>query len=403
MPPMNTAVLTAPLESDAPPPASRAIVWVVGVFAFLNVYSIQAVLPLLMADFHATPVEAGHTVGATVFGVALLSPFIGMLSDAWGRKRLIVTSMSLLVLPTVAAGFSHSLTELVLWRFLQGLAIPGITVVAMAYIAEEFMPRGKVARMMSAYVSGSVCGGYAGRFLCGHISAVSDWRSALLGLAVLNLGGALLVAARLPESRHFVANRAIGASLAQLARHLRNRGLLAACAVGFCVLFSLVGAFTYVNVLLARPPFDLSTAGLANVFSVYLIGVIVTPLAGRLIGRIGYRGALGVALLIAASGLMLGLVPELPAVVSGLALTSTGTFIAQSSAISFLAQQVREGRSLASGLYNLCYYLGGAVGAAACGLAYMHHGWHGTVACVLAAQCLAALIAWRFWRNPASH
>ena len=381
------------------PVSQRLIVWCVGVFAFLNVYSIQAVLPMLMDDFHATPAEAGHTVGATVFGVALLSPFIGMLSDAWGRKRLLVTSMLLLGVPTAAAGFSHTLAELVLWRFLQGLAIPGITVVAMAYIAEEYQHHGSVAKMMAAYVSGSVCGGYLGRFLCGHISAVAGWREALWGLAALNLAGALFVAARLPASEFFVPNRAIGASLTQLGRHVRNRGLLAACAVGFCVLFALVGALTYVNVLLSRPPFNLTASGLANVFSVYLVGIVVTPLAGKLIARLGYRGALGVALATSATGLALTLVSDLPAVIVGLTLASSGTFLAQSSSISFLAQQVREGRSLASGLYNLSYYLGGAAGAALCGIAYTAVGWGGTVACVITAQSIAGLIAWRFWRH----
>jgi len=397
--------------SVTPPPAhrniaetpfpTRIIIWLVGLFAFLNVYSIQAILPMLMEDFQATPAEAGHAVGATVLGVALLSPFIGMLSDAWGRKRMLVISMLLLCIPTAACGFSRSLNELVFWRFLQGLAIPGITVVVMAYISEEYQHHGSVAKMMSSYISGSVCGGYLGRFITGHISTLTgDWREALWTLAVLNLIGALFVAARLPASEYFVPNRAIGAGFVQLGRHLRNRGLLAACAVGFCVLFALVGTFTFVNVLLAKPPFNLSPAGLANVFSVYLVGIVITPLASKLMARFGYLGTLSIALAFAMTGLVLTLVQSLAVVVIGLTLASSSIFVAQSTAISFLAQQVRTGRSLASGLYNLSYYLGGAVGASACGFAYMHMAWAGTVACVIMAQCLAALIAWSFWRNP---
>ena len=65
--------------------ASRPIVWLIGFFAFLNVYSMQSVLPLVMDDFEASPVQAGATVGATVLAVALVSPYMGMLSDAFGR------------------------------------------------------------------------------------------------------------------------------------------------------------------------------------------------------------------------------------------------------------------------------------------------------------------------------
>ena len=56
------------------------------------------------------------------------------------------------------------------------------------------------------------------------------------------------------------------AALRTLWHHLHNPRLRAACAVGFCVLFSLVGTFTYVNFLLAAPPFNFSPASLANVF-----------------------------------------------------------------------------------------------------------------------------------------
>ena len=53
-------------------------------FAFLQVYSIQAVLPVMMVDFAATEVQAGMIVGATILAIAIMSPFLGMLSDAVG-------------------------------------------------------------------------------------------------------------------------------------------------------------------------------------------------------------------------------------------------------------------------------------------------------------------------------
>ena len=82
-------------------------------------------------------------------------------------------------------------------------------------------------------------------------------------LAILNFLGAILVVWLLPASRNFVPNRNMRGAFQTLNRHLRNPRLLAICAVGFCVLFSLVGTFTYVNLYLAAAPFNLSTAGLA--------------------------------------------------------------------------------------------------------------------------------------------
>ena len=98
--------------------ASQPIVWVIGFFAFLNVYSIQAVLPMVMEDFHANAVQAGITVGATVLAVGLVSPVMGMLSDALGRRGIICLSMFAMTLPTALIPIAPSLSILIALRFL---------------------------------------------------------------------------------------------------------------------------------------------------------------------------------------------------------------------------------------------------------------------------------------------
>jgi len=382
--------------------ASRLIVWLIGFFAFLNVYSMQAVLPMVMQDFHASPVQAGLTVGATVLAVALVSPFMGMLSDAFGRKVIICASLFALTLPTALIPVAGSLNALIFLRFLQGLAVPGIVVVLIAYLSEEFHSGG-VARMTATYVGGTVMGGFCGRFITGHAGHLLGWRGAFVTLAIMNFLGALLVVWLLPASRCFVANRNIRGGFNTLWRHLHHKRLMAACAVGFCVLFSLVGTFTYVNLHLASAPFNLSSAGLANVFSVYLVGVLVTPLAGPYVVRLGFLRSLMGALALSAAGLLMTLLPSLTAVIIGLTVCSTGVFICQSATLSAIAQNVSEGRSLATGIYYMNYYAGGAAGSLLAGMAYEGWGWGGSVLSIALMQALAAVIAAVAWRQPAKN
>jgi YNFM family putative membrane transporter len=377
--------------------ASRPIVWLLGFFAFLNVYAMQAVLPTVMHEFQATPVQAGYTVGATVLGIALMSPFMGMLSDAWGRKPIIVISMFALTLPTALIGLADSLTLIVLLRFLQGLAVPGIVVVLVAYLSEEFRSGG-LARLTTTYVAGTVMGGFSGRFISGHMGDWLGWRAAFVTLALLNLMGAVVVLWYLPASRKFEAHSNFSGAMQVLLKHLSNPRLLAICAVGFCVLFTMVGTFTYLNFYLAAPPFSLSSGGLGNVFLVYLVGALVTPFAGSVIARHGFLPSMLGGLACSASGLALTLVPSLPVILLGLTLCSCGVFVCQSATIGRIADRVTEGRSLATGLYYMSYYAGGACGSWITGLAFERYAWSGAVLSVALFQLFAGLVAVRYLR-----
>lgn len=382
------------MNTAAPKPLLLLAVTLIGVFAFLQVYSVQAVLPLLVRDLQATEVQAGLAVGATVLGVAIMSPFMGMLSDAAGRKVFIVGSLLFLCLPTALLAGAESIGQMMFYRFLQGLAVPGITVVLIAYIGEEFDGRA-MTRLMSLYVSGTVLGGFLGRFLLGHLSELTGWRQAFYVMAALSLAGALFVWKQLPASQKFVPKPHFQTALRTLHSHLHNRYVLAACLLGACVLCSLVGCFTYINLYLAEAPYALSSGSLANLFAVYLIGMVITPLSAKLIGRLGSRRTVLLAVGMSAAGVLATLLPPLWAVVAALALMSSGVFITQAATISYIAANVKEGRSLASGLYYMAYYSGGTLGSWLCGLAYVQGGWTGVVWVLLMVQAAAMLVAGR--------
>ena len=149
--------------------------------------------------------------------------------------------------------------------------------------------------------------------------------------------------------------------------HLHSRQLMAAYSVGSCVLFSLTALFTYVTFHLAAPPFSLSPGALGSIFVVYLVGAAVTPLAGRRIDRDGHRKMLLRAAFIGAVGALLSLVPNVWAVIAGLAICSSGAFIAQASTTSFVGVAAKHNRALALGLYVSFYYGGGSLGGTAPG------------------------------------
>lgn len=385
------AQLSSP-KLNAPSWMLKSTIGLIGMFAFLQVYSVQAVLPVLMMDLSATEVQAGMTVGATVMAIAIMSPFLGMLSDAIGRKRIIVGSILFLAIPTAMIAQSPSIEWMWLWRFMQGLSVPGITVVTIAYIGEEFEGRA-ITDLMSFYVSGTVFGGFMGRFLLGHLHEFIGWRHGYYVMAVMTLIGAIWVSKALPSSYSFEPNPNFRSAIQTLGDHLVNRYVVTACLLGACVLFSLVGCFTFINLHLAKSPYELSTGQLANIFAVYLIGVIITPLSTTLLRRFGSARTVRVAVITSMIGVLITLFTPLWGIIIGLTIMSSGVFITQAATISYIAINVKKGRSLASGLYYMFYYAGGTMGAWLCGLAYAKGQWQLTVWLLLFIQVLALLVA----------
>jgi len=179
----------------------------------------------------------------------------------------------------------------------------------------------------------------------------------------------------------------------------RNPTLPTCFAIGFCILFAFVGTFTYVGFVLAGAPFELSPMQLGLVCLVFLPSVATTPLAGRLVARVGARGTLIGGLAVAGGGLPLLLLPSLPALAGGLMLVAAGTFLAQATATGLVGQVAGDDRTAASGIYLAAYFMGGLAGSAVLGLAFQQAGWAGCVAGIAAVLGLAMSLGMRLPRR----
>lgn len=381
------AAQTARLESSFEPVIFA--VMIAGACTFLNVYCTQPLLPFFQRLYHASEIEVSLTVGAVTLAVALMAPITGMIAETIGRKRVIVPALFAMAVPTLLVATSQNLRAIIAWRFAQGLFVPGVIAVMMAYINEEFV--GRVGAVMASYVAGTVFGGFLGRFLTGIITAHWNWRAAFVTLSILDFLGALAVKKWLPLAVHFVPAEHVFKSVCDTWRHLRNPRLLAICGMGFTVLFSLVGVFTYANFYLARPPFNLTPAELGSIFFVYLLGCVVTPLAGRFLDRHGFRQTTLLSLGMCLAGLMLTLSTSLVLVIAGLAAFSSGIFVSQSAATVLMGQVAGTARSAAAGLYVTFYYAGGSAGAALTAWFWLKGGWPSCVG-LFAAVSMVTLI-----------
>jgi MFS family permease len=377
-------------------------VMLAGFAAFLDLYATQPLLPFLARTFHASNFDVSLTVTAPTVAVAIAAPFVGRLADRLGLRHVIVGSAFALAIATALAATSTTLSQIIFWRFVQGVVTPGVFASAVAYI-HEVWPASHAGRATAAYLSGTILGGFTGRVVAGLMAADVSWQAAFIALAVLNGAVAIALAIWLPpEDRH--ATRHVvsgdGAARGSVAAHFRNKRLATTYIVGFSVLFTQVAMFTYVTFYLAAPPFSLSTVALGWLFVVYLLGAVVTPISGHWIDRYGHRTGIGSAMAIGGAGALLTLIPWLPAIVLGLALAATGVFIAQATASSYIGAVTTQDRGLAVGLYSTFYYAGGSVGSAAPSAVWSLAGWPGCVALIVAVQSAGAAVAFTQWKAP---
>jgi MFS transporter, YNFM family, putative membrane transport protein len=379
----------------------RLAVAINGFCTFLNLYSPQALLPELSREFGATAAEISTIMTASTLAVALTAPVTGAIADVFGRKRVIAFALFAVSVPTVMLTLAHGVHEIAFWRFVQGLFLPAIFAVTVAYIGDEWPP-GEVAGVTGVYVTGSSIGGFAGRMVPGALADLVGWRPAFLVLAAMTLLAAVAILFMLPRERRFVRSEGFRASAVQMLRHLRNPQLIATFAVGFGTLFNFIATFTYVSFHLAAPPYNFSSTALGALFFTYLGGTLMTPWTGRLIARYGRRNFVLRVIAVWIAGALLLLAPGVPLILAGLVVCATCGMLCQSVSTGYIAMSAKQGRSSAVGLYVTCFYVGGSVGAFLPGLTWQSLGWPGAVAMAIAMQVIMACVVGFFWtRDPA--
>jgi len=369
-----------------------------GFCTFLTLYSPQALLPALAREFGVGAAEISAIMTASTLAIALTAPFIGAVADVLGRKRVIAAAMLAVVVPLTGAALAPDVQALIAWRFLQGLLLPPIFAVTVAYIGDEWPPA-LVAGVAGIYIAGSSLGGFSGRFVPGLLGDLIGWRGAFLTLAGVSLAGAVTLALLLPREKGFVRSHGLSASARQMLRHLKDPQLLATYGIGFGVLFNFIAVFTYVSFHLAAAPYHFSSTLLGAIFLTYLVGTVISPMTGWLMARLGRRRFILAVIAAWMGGAVLMLAPPIPAIIAGLMFCAGCGMLCQTISTGYVTEIAKEGRSSAVGLYVTSFYVGGSMGAFLPGLAWERGGWPAAIAMVMAMLAAMAVIAALAYRD----
>ncbi|MFE5601297.1 MFS transporter [Streptomyces coelicoflavus] len=351
-----------------------------GVATFALLYSTQALLPLISGDLGVTASDASWTVAAATGGLAVFVLPMSALSERFGRRTVMTASLAVAVSVGLLVPFAPSLPALVALRAVQGAALAGLPASATAYLAEEVRPRALVTAI-GLFVAGNSVGGMSGRVITGWVAQEWGWRVAVGAVGLVAVACAVAFRLLLPAPKHFTPGSLRPRVLVRTVRdHLANPLLRRLYAIGALFMTVFGGVYTVIGYRLTEAPFSLPQGLIGSIFLVYLVGTVSASTAGRLVGRLGRRGALYLGAGTTAAGLLLSLAPSLPLVLLGLVLITAGFFAGHAVASSAVGKTAQHGRAQASALYQSAYYVGSSAGSTVGAVAFHSGGWAGTVA-----------------------
>jgi YNFM family putative membrane transporter len=229
---------------------------------FADMYITQPLLPLLSAAFGVSAAVAGASISAVVLVIALSSSAYGPLADALGYRTVMAGGCGALAVATLLCAYAPNFPGLLALRALQGLLVPAVASVAVAYIG-ALRANGDPGALVGAYIGATVLGGLCGRVGSGLIAQAAGWRMPFVVFAGVTALAAFGLFVSLAPDRPAAARGTFGDAYREMGAHFGNPRLLGAFIVAATLFFGFIGLFTYLPYLLSGEPFSLSTGQIA--------------------------------------------------------------------------------------------------------------------------------------------
>ncbi|MGU3502041.1 MFS transporter [Mycobacterium sp. C31M] len=369
-----------------------------GVATFAQLYSPQAVLPMIADDLGTGAAHAALLVSAATVGLAIGVIPWAALADRIGRVQAMTLSITAATFLGLLVPLAPSSELLLAGRLLEGLMLGGVPAIAIAYLSEE-IDAGHAAYAAGSYVAGSTIGGLTGRLVTGPVAEFAGWRVGVVTVAVLCGLSAFAFVKLAPPARGFRPTRISGLGR-RLLENLRSPRQVVLYSQGFLLMGGFVAIYNFLGFRLAAAPFDLPQTAVSLVFLAYLAGTWASARAGAEAGRFGRKPVLLASITTMIIGTVLTASAQIVVVLLGLLITTAGFFGAHAIASGWVGASAGPNKAQSSALYNLFYYAGSSAVGWFGGVAFDAAGWTAVAGLVIALAVLAGGLALTTLGNP---
>ncbi len=275
-------------------------------------FTVDAYLPsfgAIAAEFGVDQAAMQHTLSLYLWFFGGMMLVHGPLSDAWGRRRMVLVALAVYVLASIGAALARDLTELIWARIGQGMAAGAGVVIGRALVRDLFSGA-RAQKVMSNVTLVFAMAPAIAPVIGGWLDAVWGWRSVfwfLAGFAALSIVGVwrFMPETVPPERRQSLALGFILRSYVRAVRHAPFMGLTLVFALLFAGMFLYIAAAPIILLeRLQQTPLDFWKFFVPVVLGLMLGSRVSNALATRLAPRHSVWVGLGLSAL----GVLLNLV-----------------------------------------------------------------------------------------------
>jgi YNFM family putative membrane transporter len=348
--------------SDKRYPWMTAILFWCGLAVVSSVYITIPLAPVFASDFNLSLSQAAWSSSVFSFCYAVGFLFFGPLSDRFGRKPIILFGLvSLTIISPIIGWINHFLWLLIL-RGIQGIAASTFGPSALAYVVEMF-PKEKQVTTIGFVSTGFLMSGIVGQVVSSLVNQHLGWNEVFFLFGLVYLVTTLIAMFFLPSGTKQQTTGSILASFQQMKRLLTKKYLLFCYLITITLLLAFVGMYTALGSYLTDPTFRLDHQSILYVRAVGMIGMFISPFAGRLVAKFGIHTVLRSGLSLAVIGLTaLGVGSNLPFLVITSIVFVSGISLTIPTLISLVGQLGGKARGAAVALYTFVLFLGATLG-----------------------------------------
>lgn len=328
-----------------------------------SLYITIPMVSIFSSVFKVSPSQASLTSSAFSFSYAIGFLLLTPLLENVNRKQVMLVGLITMFVITPVLGAVRQLSWIVILRGIQGLVASTFSPAVLAYAVEMFPIKKRVTTI--GFVStGFLMAGIVGQVFSSLVSQNIGWSNVFYLLGGIYLLSAVLLAEFIPKGDIIRKKVNVLDQFRQMGTLIFKKNLFCCYFITITLLLSFVGMYTALGSYLSQSPFELNNNQILMVRAIGIVGMFLSPFAGKLVARFGVKMVLQGGLILATVGLVvIGISSTLPILIVMSVVFVGGISVIIPTIISLIGSLGGESRGVAVTLYTFILFTGATLGS----------------------------------------